>query len=156
MYRNLIFKLRFSVIRILTISWALVSCSVNSCLSSSDAPKKVGSYSYMNWIVIVIGRNWTLPLGLFRTNFTNFSYWVRSDVSLYSPYLISPTHPTHTRRDHCRLANIFDHLAVGWSLSVGAFLFLDPEMTEHRMARKSFLSRKLTVRLARFVAFLSI
>ena len=32
---------------------------------------------------IVIERNWTLPLGLFRTTFTLFSYRVRSGVSLY-------------------------------------------------------------------------
>ena len=58
-------------------------------------------------IVIVIGRNWRLSLGLFRTNFTFFFFLVRSDVSLYkvpqaatiSPFLISPTHPTHTWRD---------------------------------------------------------
>ena len=58
-----------------------------------------------NLIVIL---NWTLPLGLFRTNFTIiFSYWLRLDDSLYkvpkaatiSPLLISPNHPTHTWRD---------------------------------------------------------
>ena len=41
------------------------------------------------------------------------------------------------------------------SLSVGACLFLDPEMTEDRLARKRFLSRLLTFRLTGFVAFLS-
>ena len=41
MFRNLIFKLRFSVLSFLTMSWALVSCSVNSCLSSSEAPRGV-------------------------------------------------------------------------------------------------------------------
>ena len=52
-------------------------------------------------------RNWTLHLGLFWTNVTLFSYWVRSNVSLYkasqaaviSSFFISPTHPTHTWRD---------------------------------------------------------
>ena len=34
-----------------------------------------GSSNYCN------ERNWTLPLGLFRTTFTLFSYWVKSDVS---------------------------------------------------------------------------
>ena len=82
----------------LTMSLALVSCSVNSCLSSSEAPKRV---------------------------------------------------------DNCRLDNFLDLLAVGRSLSVGACLFLDPEMTDHRKATKSFLSRLLTFRLAGFVAFLS-
>jgi len=95
---NLIFKLRFSVLSFLTMSLGLVSYSVNSCLSSCDAPKRV---------------------------------------------------------DNCRLDNLLDLLAVGWSLSVGAFLFLDPEMTEHRLARKSFLSRLIISRLARLVAFLS-
>ena len=56
---------------------------------------------------------------------------------------------------NCRLDNFLDLLAAGRSLSVGACLFLDPEMTEHRLARKSFLSRLLTFRLAGFVAFLS-
>ena len=98
MFRYLIFKLRFSVLGFLTMPWALVSCSINSCLSSSDAPKRV---------------------------------------------------------ENCRLDNFLDLLAVGWSLSVGASLFLDPEMTEHRLARNSFLSRLLTFRLAGFVAFLS-
>ena len=98
MFRNLIFKLRFSVLSFLTMSWALVSCSVNSCLSSSNAPKRV---------------------------------------------------------DNCRLDNFLDLSAVSWSLSVGASLFLDPETTEHRLARKSFLSRLLTFRLAGCVAFLS-
>ena len=96
MFRSLIFKLRFSVLSFLTMSRALVSCSINSCLSPSDAPKRV---------------------------------------------------------DNCRLDNFLDLLAVGWSLSVGAFLFLDPEMTEHRLARKSFLSRLSLVELSPTSAF---
>ena len=57
----------------------------------------------------VIGRNWWLPFGLFRTNFTIFfPYWVRSDVSLYKaplaaaispfwshPHTHPPTRPLH-------------------------------------------------------------
>ena len=47
------------------------------------------------------------PLVAFQDQFYNFSYWVRVNVSLYkapqaaalSPFLISPTHPTHTWRD---------------------------------------------------------
>ena len=96
MFRNLIFKLRFSVLSFLTMFWTLVGCSVNSCLSSSKAPKRV---------------------------------------------------------DNCRLDNFLDLLAVGRSLSVGACLFLDPEMTEHRLAKKRFFSRLLTFRLTGFVAF---
>ena len=45
-----------------------------------------------------IGRNWTLPLGLFRTNFTNFpigwdrtsAYIRRYQAAAISPFLISP------------------------------------------------------------------
>ena len=98
MFRNLILKLRFSVLGFLTMSWALVGCLVNSCLSSSEAPKRV---------------------------------------------------------DNCRLNNFLDLSAVWRSLSVGACLLLDPEMTKHRLARKRFLSRLLTFRLAGLVAFLS-
>ena len=98
MFCNLTFKLRFSVLSFLTMFWALVGYSVNSCLSSPKAPKRV---------------------------------------------------------DNCRLDNFFDLLEVERSLSVGACLFLDPEMTEHRLARKRFLSRLLTFRLTGFVVFLS-
>ena len=59
------------------------------------------------------------------------------------------------RVDNCRLDNFLDLLVVGRSLSAGACLFLDPEVTEHRLARKRFLSRLLTFRLTGFVAFLS-
>ena len=56
-----------------------------------------------NWILDVIGHSpWVFSGPIFR-----FLYWVRSDVSLYkapqaaaiSPFLISPTHPTHTWGD---------------------------------------------------------
>ena len=94
MLRILIFKLRFSVLSFFTMSWVLVSCSVNRSLSSFDASKRV---------------------------------------------------------DNCRLDKFLGFLGVCSSLSVGAF-FLDPEMTDNRLARK--VSFK-TFRLAGFVAFLS-
>ena len=58
-------------------------------------------------IVIVIVRNWTLPLGLFRTNFTMFPQaigWDRTSAYIrrlrLSPLLISPARPIHVEIDH--------------------------------------------------------
>ena len=62
MFRNLIFKLRFSVLSFLPMSWALVSCSVNSCLSSSDAPKRVDNCRLDNFLDL-LAAGWSLSVG---------------------------------------------------------------------------------------------
>ena len=65
--------------------------------------------SYAGAVTAIVNeRNWTLPLGLFRTTFTLFSYRVRSGVSLYKApqdaaisHFLShpPTRPTHGEID---------------------------------------------------------
>ena len=47
------------------------------------------------------------------------------------------------------------HTPVGRSLSVGACLFLDPEVTEHRVCQKKFPFETTYFSFAGIVAFLS-
>ena len=112
----LAFDINFTVCQSTTVSCKIQgSCWINSGVKSF-LTRKIGGgeYSQKNWVVlaktlwIVLDVTGHSPLGRFRTTFYNFFfYWVSSEVSLYkapqaaatSPFLISPTHPTHTWRD---------------------------------------------------------
>ena len=54
MFCNLTFKLRFSVLSFLTMFWALVGYSVNSCLSSPKAPKRVDNCCLDNFLDLLV------------------------------------------------------------------------------------------------------
>ena len=85
-------------------SWATrISATAGSVQSSIIIFKTFEIWELLHWNT---GHNWTLPLGLFRTNFTNFpigwdwmSAYIRQPLSVH--FWSHPTHTWSDRPPHC-------------------------------------------------------